>query len=112
MDRQFGAHLFGGNLAVVHYLTEDEIREAWTVFRGFSDKEWSFTDCTSRIVLKTWGITRAFVFDHHFLAEWRKFLPSAEVHHFPDAGHYVLEDAGAEILPLIRDFLQRHAVHA
>ena len=54
-----------------------------------------------------WG-DRDFVFDHHFLAEWRKFLPSAEVHQFPNAGHYVLEDAGAEILPLIRDFFRRH----
>ena len=54
-----------------------------------------------------WG-DRDFVFDHHFLAEWRKFLPSAEVHRFPDAGHYVLEDAGAEILPLIQDFFRRH----
>jgi len=58
-----------------------------------------------------WG-DRDFVFDHHFLAEWCKFLPSAEVHHFPNAGHYVLEDAGAEILPLIRDFLQRHPSRA
>jgi len=54
-----------------------------------------------------WG-DRDFVFDHHFLAAWREFLPSAEVHQFPNAGHYVLEDAGAEILPLIRDFFLRH----
>ena len=54
-----------------------------------------------------WG-DRDFVFDHHFLAEWRTFLPSAEVHQFPNAGHYVLEDAGAEILPLILDFFRRH----
>ena len=54
-----------------------------------------------------WG-DRDFVFDHHFLAEWRKFLPGAEVHHFPNAGHYVLEDAGAEILPLLEDFFRRN----
>ena len=58
-----------------------------------------------------WG-DRDFVFDHHFLREWRKFLPAAEVHRFPNAGHYVLEDAGAEILPLIDDFLERHPAHA
>lgn len=49
-----------------------------------------------------------FVFDRHFLDEWRRRFPAAETHVFPDAGHYVLEDAGAEILPLIRVFLQRH----
>jgi pimeloyl-ACP methyl ester carboxylesterase len=58
-----------------------------------------------------WG-DRDFVFDRHFLAEWRKFLPGAEVHQFPNAGHYVLEDAGAEFLPLIREFFRRHPLHA
>ena len=53
-----------------------------------------------------WG-DKDFVFDHHFLREWQKILPAAEVHHFAEAGHYVLEDAGAQILPLVRDFLQR-----
>ncbi len=54
-----------------------------------------------------WG-DRDFVFDHHFLEEWRKRLPAAEVHRFPEAGHLVLEDAGEEILPIVRNFLTRH----
>ena len=60
-------------------------------------------------MLIAWG-ERDFVFDRHFLNEWRRRFTSAEVHVFPHAGHYVLEDAGKEILPLIRDFLQRHPV--
>ena len=31
--------------------------------------------------------------------------PSAQVHVFEDAGHYVLEDAHEEIVPLMRQFL-------
>ena len=58
-----------------------------------------------------WG-EHDFVFDRHFLDEWRRRFPAAEVHSFPDAGHYVLEDAGAEILPLLRDFLRRHPLAA
>jgi pimeloyl-ACP methyl ester carboxylesterase len=58
-------------------------------------------------MLICWG-EHDFVFDHHFLEEWRRRFPNAEVHRFADAGHYVLEDAGAEILSLIRDFLRRH----
>jgi haloalkane dehalogenase len=58
-------------------------------------------------MLICWG-ERDFVFDHPFLDEWHRRFPAAEVHRFPDAGHYVLEDAGAEILPLVRDFLRRH----
>ena len=55
-------------------------------------------------VLICWG-DRDFVFDHHFLDEWRRHLPQAEVHRFHDCGHYVLEDAKAEILPLVDRFL-------
>lgn len=62
-------------------------------------------------VLILWG-GEDFVFDQHFLSEWERLLPAAEVHRFPNAGHYVLEDAGDEILPLIRDFFARHPVHA
>lgn len=58
-------------------------------------------------MLICWG-ERDFVFDRHFLDEWRRRFPAAETHVFADAGHYVLEDAGMEILPLVRDFLRRH----
>jgi haloalkane dehalogenase len=56
-------------------------------------------------VLICWG-ERDFVFDHHFLDEWRRIYPQAEVHAFADCGHYILEDAGEEIIPLVRGFLE------
>jgi haloalkane dehalogenase len=58
-------------------------------------------------MLICWG-GRDFVFDDSFFAEWQRRFPEAEVHRFEEAGHFVLEDAGAEILPLVRDFLRRH----
>jgi haloalkane dehalogenase len=58
-------------------------------------------------ILIGWG-ERDFVFDPDYLAEWRRRFPQAEVHCFPDAGHYVLEDAAQRLLPLVKDFLQRH----
>ncbi len=60
-----------------------------------------------RPALICWG-ERDFVFDHHFLAEWERRLPSADVHRFPDCGHYVMEDAADEIVPLVRRFLEQH----
>lgn len=55
-----------------------------------------------------WGM-RDFVFDAHFLAEWERRFPRARVYRFPLAGHYVLEDVGDELVPLIRDFCDQPA---
>lgn len=51
-----------------------------------------------------WGM-RDWCFHDGILAEWKKRLPDAEVHPFPDAGHYLLEDCGTEIIPAVRSFL-------
>jgi haloalkane dehalogenase len=58
-------------------------------------------------VMICWG-ERDFVFDRDYLAEWRRRFPLAEVHRFPYAGHYVLEDAPDHILELLAAFLKRH----
>lgn len=57
-----------------------------------------------------WG-EKDFVFDRHFLRQWIDYLPDAEVHRFSDAGHYVLEDAGEEIMEITGQFLKRHPIH-
>jgi predicted nucleic acid-binding protein len=36
------------------------------VFERYSDKEWSFTDCTSKVIMERLGVTHAFAFDGHF----------------------------------------------
>ena len=57
-----------------------------------------------RPVLVCWG-DKDFVFDGHFLAVWQRAYPNAEVHRFADCGHWILEDAREEIIPLVRRFL-------
>jgi haloalkane dehalogenase len=57
-------------------------------------------------LLLVWG-ERDFVFDRHFLAEWQRRFPGAELHSYPDAGHYILEDMTDEVAPFIAGFLQR-----
>ncbi len=63
---KLGERFFSGDLAEIHYLTEDDIRAAWQVFRTYSDKEWSFTDCTSKVIVERLGISHALSFDQHF----------------------------------------------
>jgi pimeloyl-ACP methyl ester carboxylesterase len=55
-------------------------------------------------MLVAWGM-KDFVFDADYLAEWARRFPEAEVHRFPDAGHYVLEDEADAIGGLVERFL-------
>lgn len=55
--------------------------------------------------LIVWG-GKDFVFDEDFLARWREHLPAAKLRYLADAGHYVLEDASDETVPLIADFVR------
>jgi haloalkane dehalogenase len=55
-------------------------------------------------MLIVWG-AKDFVFDDHFLAQWKIFFPKAEVHRYGDAGHYLLEDKGEEVIAVIKTFL-------
>ena len=54
-----------------------------------------------------WGL-KDFVFDRAFFEEWRRRFPQAEAVAYPDAGHYVLEDAHERLVPAVRRFLDTH----
>lgn len=58
-------------------------------------------------MLILWG-GKDFCFTRHFYKEWLQRFPGAESHFFPDAGHYVLEDAFDIIAPLLTTFFQKH----
>ena len=51
-----------------------------------------------------WG-TRDFVFDIHFLKEFKNRFPQSRAHVFEDAGHYLFEDKPGPTLDLIQKFL-------
>ncbi len=53
-----------------------------------------------------WGM-RDPVFDATVLDHLASLLPKAHVHRYDDAGHYVLEDAGDRIVPLVTRFLSQ-----
>jgi predicted nucleic acid-binding protein len=61
-----GERLFAGELVQIYHVTEEDVQESWRTFRRFSDKGWSFTDCTSRVIMAKLGITHAFAFDDDF----------------------------------------------
>jgi haloalkane dehalogenase len=59
-------------------------------------------------MLILWG-GRDFCFTRQFYEEWCRRFPASERHYFPEAGHYVLEDAFEEIAPMVAAFFQKTA---
>lgn len=62
----FGNRVIEGGEVKIVTISEQDFADAWGIFRKFDDKEWSFTDCTSLVVMQRLGIQRAFAFDDHF----------------------------------------------
>jgi len=84
---------------------------------GPGDRAWPFVEASGRRLhafadrpaFIGWGL-KDFVFDWHFLDGFTRALPEAQVQAFEDAGHYVLEDKRAVLVPAIRAFLDAHPV--
>lgn len=45
---------------------EDDFSNALRVYERYQDKDWSFTDCTSYVVMQRLQIKQAFSFDQHY----------------------------------------------
>ncbi|MCD6101154.1 MAG: type II toxin-antitoxin system VapC family toxin [Candidatus Marinimicrobia bacterium] len=57
------------------YIREPLFVKAIEVFCEFKDKNWSFTDCTSYVVMKNLQIPNGASFDKHFREFGFKVLP-------------------------------------
>lgn len=77
---------------------------AWPLVQATGDQLAQFAGRPMQLL---WGL-EDFVFDRAFFEEWRRRFPQAEAIAWPDAGHYVLEDAHERMLPAIRRFLETH----
>src|ERR1700752_236173 len=61
-----GSRFFTQALAEINKITDADLTVAWRTFEQFDDKNWCFTDCTSKVVMERLSIKVAFAFDHHF----------------------------------------------
>jgi len=58
--------LIDGNLVRLIEISADYFQAACQVYCQFHDKKWSFTDCTSYVVMQHLAISKALSFDAHF----------------------------------------------
>ncbi len=91
-------------VAVNAFVRDIPMRPSHPTWSTLAAVEQGLVQFRDRPALIAWGGCD-FCFDDHFLARWREFLPQASVHRFADAGHYVLDDAREEVVPLVASFL-------
>ena len=61
-----GRHLLDLAGVNIHFIGEAQVRQAWALFRDNPGRGWSFTDCTSKVVISTLHIKQVLTFDRHF----------------------------------------------
>lgn len=62
----FGERIRATRTIQVLHITEAIEEDAWSLFKQYSDKEFSFTDCTSFVVMQHLNLREVFTNDHHF----------------------------------------------
>ena len=62
----FWEHLINSHWATIIELSIQDKERAGAIFRKYSDKNFSFTDCTSFALMEHLDIKEAFSFDKHF----------------------------------------------
>ena len=96
---------WANRIATLRFVQDIPLRDsdaAWPLVAEAGRRLHEFAD---RPAFIGWGL-KDFVFDQHCLDVFTAALPGAEVHAFADAGHYVLEDKHAVLVPAIRAFLE------
>lgn len=92
-------------IATLRFVEDIPLRPSDRAYRVVADTEAALPRLADKPMLLAFGL-RDFVFDRHFLADWERHFPRAEVLRFQDAGHYVLEDERDVLLPKLESFLR------
>jgi haloalkane dehalogenase len=94
----------GRSVATLRFVQDIPLRPGDPSFDLLQRTAAALPSLRGKPVLICWG-GRDFVFDDHFLAEWRALFPEATLRYYPEAGHYVLEDESEAIVREVRGFL-------
>jgi haloalkane dehalogenase len=97
---------WGDRVGVHAFVLDIPMRPSDPAYAILDATEAGLAALVGKPVMLAWG-EKDFVFDSRFLAQWTERFPQAEVHRFSDAGHYLLEDAGDRIIPIVDRFLLR-----
>lgn len=74
--RRLGDTLLSSRIVEIAEIRAETRIQAWRVFVKYSDKDFSFIDCTSFVVMQELALTDVFTFDQHFAEMGFNLRPS------------------------------------
>lgn len=96
---------WANRVAVQRFVEEIPLKPSHPTYQTLVNVENGLAQFQTHPMLLFWG-EQDWCFTTAFLDEWQERFPNAEAVRFPDAGHYVFEDAHERILPKLLGFLQ------
>lgn len=91
-------------VAIYRFVTDIPASQRHLTWQSLADIEDGLPTLADRPIMAIWGM-RDWCFTPACLDRFLDVFPNAEVHRLQDAGHYVVEDAHEEIVPLVERFL-------
>ena len=98
---------FSDRIAHLRFVEDIPLKPSHPSWETLKSVEAGLENLKDHPAILLWG-AKDWCFDDSFLQQWRKKLPQAGVTVFDDAGHYVVEDACSEIIPLVTQFLAKN----
>ncbi len=96
----------GNREAIYRFIRDIPLRPSHPTHATLSAIESALPRFRDTPICLIWGM-RDWVFTGEFLDRFIQAWPHAEVHRLAGAGHYLLEDAGEEVIPLVKAFLKK-----
>ena len=97
-------HSFRSRTAVANFVRDIPLSAKHPTYATLSEIENALPSLSEKPMLIAWG-GLDFCFDDTFFEGWKQRFPHAKTIYCPDAGHYLLEDAGTHLVPEITKFL-------
>lgn len=97
---------FANRIATYQFVQDIPLTTHHRSWKTLTRVEAGLAQFKDRPALFLWG-AKDWVFTPEFLHEWRERFPQAQWHLYPDAGHYVLEDAREDYLNRTCRFLEQ-----
>jgi haloalkane dehalogenase len=94
-------------VAIQRFVEDIPLAPSHPSYETLSAIEQGLPSLAGRPAQLIWGM-RDWCFTPWFLDRFEQIFPQAEVHRLADAGHWVVEDAHEQIVPMVTQFLAKH----